>query len=81
MSAGPEFGELIGRLLEKYGKHRYYLQRWPSRRSMKRVRARVKERTGRKRCGKVRHCPLPRSGARLGRSPGAEVFAGAQRPV
>ena len=39
-----------GRLLEQ-GVRRYYLHRWPSERSMKRVRQRVKERTGRKRCG------------------------------
>jgi RNA-directed DNA polymerase len=39
-----------GRLLER-GIRRYYLHRWPSARSMKRVRARVKELTGRKRNG------------------------------
>jgi group II intron reverse transcriptase/maturase len=39
-----------GRLLEK-GIRRYYLQRWPSIRSMKRVRRRVKELTGRDRNG------------------------------
>jgi RNA-directed DNA polymerase len=39
-----------GRLLER-GIRRYYLHRWPSQRSMKRVRQRVKERTGRNRCG------------------------------
>jgi hypothetical protein len=39
-----------GRLLES-GKRRYYLQRWPSARSMKRVRQRVKELTGRNRNG------------------------------
>jgi len=39
-----------GRLLER-GVRRYSLQRWPSQRSMKRVRQRVKERTGRNRCG------------------------------
>ncbi len=42
---------LSGRLLEKYGRRRYYLQRWPAKRSLKRVRERVKERTGRNRCG------------------------------
>ena len=42
---------LSGRLLEQRGIRRYYLQRWPSVRNMKRVRARVKERTGRNRCG------------------------------
>jgi RNA-directed DNA polymerase len=30
---------------------RYYLQRWPSQRSMKRVRAKIKARTGRARIG------------------------------
>lgn len=39
-----------GRRLEQ-GVRWYYLQRWPSRRSMKRVRQRVKELTGRNRCG------------------------------
>ncbi len=39
-----------GRLLER-GIRRYYLQRWPSQRSMKRVRQRVKELTGRDRNG------------------------------
>jgi len=39
---------MSGRLLETQGKRRYYLQRWPSRRSMKRVRTRVKELTGRR---------------------------------
>ena len=39
-----------GRMLES-GKHRYYLQRWPSARSMKRVRQRVKELTGSNRNG------------------------------
>ena len=39
-----------GRLLER-GIRRYYLQRWPSPRSMKRVRQRVKELTGRQRNG------------------------------
>jgi group II intron reverse transcriptase/maturase len=38
---------MSGRLLEVKGIRRYYLQRWPSRRSMKRVRTRVKELTGR----------------------------------
>jgi len=41
---------LSGRLLEK-GVRRYFLQRWPSTRSMKRVRERVKEATGRRRDG------------------------------
>src|SRR5215831_8401944 len=39
-----------GRMLER-GVRRYYLHRWPSARSMKRVRQRVKERTGRNRNG------------------------------
>ena len=39
---------LSGRLLEQRGIHRYYLQRWPSTRSMRRVRTKVKELTDRK---------------------------------
>src|SRR5215211_342136 len=39
-----------GRLLER-GIRRYYLQRWPSARSMKRIRAKVKAKTGRNRTG------------------------------
>jgi RNA-directed DNA polymerase len=39
-----------GRLLER-GIRRYYLQRWPSARSMKRIRAKIRERTGRERGG------------------------------
>jgi len=39
-----------GRLLER-GIRRYYLHRWPSARSMKRVRAKVKAKTGRNRVG------------------------------
>src|SRR6266542_575066 len=39
-----------GRLLER-GVRRYYLQRWPSSRSMKRVRQRIKELTDRRWCG------------------------------
>ena len=39
-----------GRLLER-GIRRYYLQRWPSRRSLKRIRAKIKARTGRNRVG------------------------------
>ena len=39
-----------GRLLER-GKRRYYLQRWPSQRAMKRIRARIKTLTGRGRAG------------------------------
>ncbi len=39
-----------GRLLER-GIRRYYLHRWPSQRSMKRLRAKIKARTGRNRAG------------------------------
>jgi len=39
-----------GRLLE-LGKRRYYLQRWPSARSLKRVRSRIRDLTGRHRNG------------------------------
>jgi RNA-directed DNA polymerase len=39
-----------GRLLER-GVRRYYLQRWPSQRAMKRVRARIKALTGRRHAG------------------------------
>lgn len=39
-----------GRMLER-GVRRYYLQRWPSQRSMKRVRQKIKTRTGRGRGG------------------------------
>ncbi len=39
-----------GRLLER-GVRRYYLQRWPSQRSMKRIRGKVKAKTGRNRVG------------------------------
>lgn len=42
---------LSGRLLEQRGIRRYYLQRWPNKRAMKRVRERVKEKTGRNRLG------------------------------
>ncbi|MGH2728765.1 MAG: group II intron reverse transcriptase/maturase [Actinomycetota bacterium] len=38
-----------GKLLER-GIRRYYLQRWPSQRSMKRLREKIKDRTGRGRC-------------------------------
>jgi group II intron reverse transcriptase/maturase len=41
---------LSGQLLEKTGKRLYFLQRWPSRRSMKRIRQRVKELTPKSRC-------------------------------
>ncbi len=39
-----------GRMLQR-GVRRYYLQRWPSQRAMKRVRARIKAKTGRGRVG------------------------------
>jgi RNA-directed DNA polymerase len=39
---------MSGRLLELRGIRRYYLQRWPSARSMKRVRTKVRELTARK---------------------------------
>jgi group II intron reverse transcriptase/maturase len=41
---------LSGPILEKKGHRLYFLQRWPSQRSMKRVRQRVKELTPRGRC-------------------------------
>lgn len=42
--------QLSGRLLER-GIRRYYLHRWPSQASMKRIRAKVKAQTGRNRVG------------------------------
>jgi RNA-directed DNA polymerase len=42
---------MSGPVWEKYGKVRYYLHRWPSVRSMKRARARVKALTGRSQVG------------------------------
>lgn len=42
---------MSGKLWQQRGVRRYYLQRWPSARSMKRVRARVKELTSRQRHG------------------------------
>ena len=39
-----------GRMLE-HGVRRYYLQRWPSQRAMKRVRGKIKAKTGRGRAG------------------------------
>jgi len=39
---------MSGRLWEKYGRRRYYLQRWPSRSAMKRVRQRIHELTSRR---------------------------------
>jgi group II intron reverse transcriptase/maturase len=41
---------LSGPILEKKGQRLYFLQRWPSQRSMKRVRERVKQLTPRHRC-------------------------------
>ncbi len=41
---------LSGKLLEQKGQRLYFLQRWPSQRSMKRVRQRVKDLTPRRRC-------------------------------
>ena len=41
---------LSGMLLEKKGLRLYFLQRWPSQRSMQRIRQRVKELTPRSRC-------------------------------
>ena len=42
---------MSGRIWAKKGQRVYFLQRWPSPRSMKRIRQRVKERTGRDRNG------------------------------
>jgi group II intron reverse transcriptase/maturase len=41
---------MSGKLWEEQGKRLYFLQRWPSARSMKRVRGRVRELTRRSRC-------------------------------
>ena len=41
---------MSGRLLER-GICRYYLHRWPSARAMKRIREKVKAKTGRNRVG------------------------------
>jgi RNA-directed DNA polymerase len=41
---------LSGRIWERSGERLYYLHRWPSQRSMKRIRQRVKELTPRRRC-------------------------------
>jgi group II intron reverse transcriptase/maturase len=41
---------LSGKLLEEKGQRLYFLQRWPSRRAMQRIRQRVKELTPRARC-------------------------------
>jgi RNA-directed DNA polymerase len=42
---------MSGRLWEQRGIVRYYLHRWPSQRAMKRLRAKVRDRTGRHRVG------------------------------
>jgi RNA-directed DNA polymerase len=42
---------MSGRMWEKYGKIRYYLHRWPSQRAMKRLREKVRDRTGANRVG------------------------------
>jgi RNA-directed DNA polymerase len=42
---------MSGRLWEQFGVRRYYLHRWPSQRSMKRARQRVKDLTGRNMVG------------------------------
>jgi RNA-directed DNA polymerase len=42
---------MSGVVWERYGKVRYYLHRWPSARSMKRARQRIKTLTGRSRVG------------------------------
>lgn len=42
---------MSGRLWEQFGKRRYYLHRWPSQRSMKRARQRVKALTDRSQVG------------------------------
>lgn len=42
---------MSGRIWEKQGRKTYFLQRWPSDRSMKRVKQRVRELTGRNRLG------------------------------
>lgn len=49
---------LSGTLLERTGKRLYFLQRWPSRRSMKRIRQRVKELTPRSRCHQDLRCVI-----------------------
>ncbi len=41
---------MSGRILEEQGRRVYFLHRWPSRRSMQRIRARVKDLTPRSRC-------------------------------
>jgi RNA-directed DNA polymerase len=43
---------MSGRLHEKYGIVRYYLHRWPSQQAMKRLREKIRARTGRNRAGR-----------------------------
>jgi RNA-directed DNA polymerase len=43
---------MSGRLWEQRGIVRYYLHRWPSQRAMKRLRSKVRDRTGRNRVGR-----------------------------
>ncbi|MDY7096460.1 MAG: group II intron maturase-specific domain-containing protein [Acidobacteriota bacterium] len=42
---------MSGKIWERDGRRVYFLQRWPSKRSMKRLRARIRELTGRHRNG------------------------------
>jgi RNA-directed DNA polymerase len=42
---------MSGKVWEQYGKVRYYLHRWPSQRAMKRLRDKIRDRTGRNRAG------------------------------
>jgi RNA-directed DNA polymerase len=42
---------MSGRVWQQYGKVRYYLHRWPSQQAMKRLRAKIRDRTGRNRAG------------------------------
>ncbi|WP_371647846.1 MULTISPECIES: group II intron maturase-specific domain-containing protein [unclassified Streptomyces] len=42
---------MSGKLWEQKRVRRYYLHRWPSQRAMKRIREKVRDRTGRNRCG------------------------------
>lgn len=42
---------MSGRVWQQYGRVRYYLHRWPSQQAMKRLRGKVRDRTGRSRAG------------------------------
>lgn len=53
---------MSGRLWEKYGRRRYYLQRWPSRKALKQVKSRVRQLVGSHRNG-VRDVRGARGGA------------------